>query len=136
MNSHDFLRIVDQAFAPFLRVLGFLAETPMIYGRLFEATFTGPHHVVSVTFESGDDFQAIYIFTRKGAGRSSIDSPTETPRLPDLNRRYMALVTEAEHAANQTFFCGVRPQDDTERALLKAAKDLRPVLPRYLRESQ
>ncbi|MCA2998931.1 MAG: hypothetical protein ING75_10050 [Rhodocyclaceae bacterium] len=66
---------------------------------------------------------------------SEIDDLTESPRLADLNRRYMASVTSEERLKNEEFFRGIVTGDDDERMLLKMAKELRLVLPIYLNDS-
>lgn len=44
----------------------------------------------------------------------------------------MAEVTESEREGNDAYFSAIEVHDRNERALLKCAKDLRLVLPRYL----
>ncbi|MNT90529.1 hypothetical protein D3C72_2314430 [compost metagenome] len=62
----------------------------------------------------------------------SIDDPLKTPRLSHLNARYMELVPKIEWDENEEFFGRQTPRDGAERRLIKCAKDLRLVLPRYL----
>lgn len=45
----------------------------------------------------------------------------------------MKTVTDEERSANEAFFKSVAVQDKEEYLLLKAAKELRLVLPRYLK---
>lgn len=64
---------------------------------------------------------------------NDIDDRTQTPRLADLNSRYMATITSEERAENEAAFAGIMVQNKQERLLLKAAKELRLVLPKYFR---
>ena len=73
------------------------------------------------------------VFSRKNGELSDIDDRTKTPRLADLNNRYMAAILNEERAENEAVFESVAVNDKDERLLLKAAKELRLVLPRYLR---
>jgi hypothetical protein len=132
MDSRGFLRLVDEAFTPFLTALGFVAKAPSINGRHFQANFVGDLCDLSISFEPGVDFEAIFIFTERDAGLASIDDPAVTPRLADLNRRYSMSVSDAARRENKTFFSGLRVEDKFERSLLKSAKDLRLVLPLFL----
>jgi hypothetical protein len=132
MNGQDFTRISDQAFAPFLRELGFVAQPPQISGRAYHATFVGRRHTLSVSFEPGDDYFSIMLLTNGADDLASIDDRAKTPRLSDLNARYAALISPFERAANEEYFAGVVVNHPFERQLLKFAKDLRLVLPKHL----
>jgi hypothetical protein len=133
MNGQDFLRIANEAFVPFLKGLGFVMDEPSISGRFYRVSFTGSDHAVSVSYEPGDDALFVMVFTRKNGELSDIDDRTKTPRLADLNSRYMATVTNDERIENEAVFESVVVNDKDERLLLKAAKELHLVLPKYLR---
>ena len=132
MDGHGFLRLTSEAFEPFLSDLGFQMKPPSVSGRFYEASFTGARHEVTLSYEPGDDAFCVMIFTREGDRWSDIDDGSRTPRLSDLNMRYMHLISQSERTANQAFFASVVVRDATERLVLKAANDLRLVLPRYL----
>ena len=132
MDDKSFLRLANEAFVPFLRDLGFRMDTPTIHGRLYDVTFTGARHQVSVSYEPGDDYFLVMVFSREGSQLSHYDDRTKTPHLSDLNKRYMHLVPATERESNPAFFSGVIASDPNERLVLKAAKDLRLVLPRHL----
>ncbi len=132
MNGQDFDRIIRDAFAPFLGGMGFSMDTPSISGRNYHATFTGPRHVVSVSFEPGCDAQLVLVMRHDNGDLSALDDRTRTPRLSDLNRRYMPDVTTQERSACAAFVDSVVARDEHEKALLQAAHELRLVLPKYL----
>src|SRR5204863_7251060 len=132
MNGQDFLRIANEAFAPFLKELGFSIDTPSISGRLYNATFTSQEHSVSLSFEPSDEAFFVLVFSREHGELSDFDDRLKTPRLSDLNSRYMKTVTNEELVSNEAAFRCVVVRDEEERALLRAAKELRLVLPRYL----
>lgn len=133
MNGQDFLRITHEAFEPFLKELGFVMDEPSISGRYYRTSFTAFQNAVSVSYEPGDDAFFVMVFGRKNGQLSDIDNRKETPRLSDLNSRYMATVTQAERVANEKAFESVLVHDNEERLVLKAAKELRLVLPKFLR---
>ncbi len=89
MNGQGFLRIANEAFAPFLEELGFSMETPLISGRFYRASFIGSKHLVSVSFEPGDKAFFVLVFGCEHGVLSNMDDCLKTPRLSDLNRRYM-----------------------------------------------
>ena len=132
MNGQGFLRIATEALVPFLRELGFAMDEPSISGRYYRASFTGIAHAVSISYEPGDDALFVMVLSRKNGELSDIDDRAETPRLADLNDRYMQTVTSEDRAANDEFFASVAVSDDEERRVLKAAKELRLVLPKHL----
>lgn len=136
MSGHDFLRIANCAFSPFLRELGFSTDSPSISGRFYRISFTSQDHVVWISFEPGDDALFILVFSLENGELSDIDDRLKTPRLADLNRRYMHMVTKEERIENEEAFKQILVQDQEERLLLKAAKELRIVLPKYLGQAR
>lgn len=132
MNGQDFLRVIQDAVEPFLMTLGYSMEAPSISGRFYRASFSGSKNVVSLSYEPGDNVLFIFILSRENGELSDIDDRTKTPRLADLNARYMPLISNTERAANEIFFQNVVVKDQEEWQLLKCAKELRLVLPRYL----
>jgi len=135
MNGQDFLRITSEAFGPFLNELGFTPDEPSISGRYYRVSFTGAENTILVSYEPGDDALFVMVFGRKNGELSDIDDRTKTPRLGDLNSRYMATVTNEDRVENERAFEGIVIKDNEGRLLLKAAKELRLVLPTYLCES-
>jgi hypothetical protein len=132
MNGQDFLRLANEAFGPFLKELGFSMDAPSISGRLYRASFNGPKHSVSVSFEPGDNAFFVLVFSRANGELSEMDDRLKTPRLSDLNSHYMNMVSSEERAANESAFQSVVARDAEEGVLLKSAKELRLVLPKYL----
>lgn len=133
MDGQDFLRVIHDAYEPFLVELGFSMDAPSISGRFYRASFINSKNSVWVFYEPGDDALFVYVFSQEGNGLSDIDDRSKTPRLSDLNSRYMHLVSNEERVENELFFRFVDVKDNEERLLLKCAKELRIVLPRYLR---
>jgi hypothetical protein len=136
MNGQDFLRVCKAAFAPFLKELGFSMDSPLISGRFYRVSFTGAAHAVSVSYEPGDEALFVMVFGRERGELTDIDDRLKTPHLADLNARYMPTITSEDRAANEAVFASVEVRDKEELAVLKAAKELRLVLPKHLRGSQ
>jgi len=136
MNGQDFLRLVNEAFKPFLTELGFSMDAPAVSGRLYRASFTDSRNSVSVSFEPGDDALFVLVFSREGGEMSDMDDRLKSPRLSDLNERYMSLVSGTERVANEAAFRSFVARDEAERCLLKSAKELRLVLPKYLADQR
>jgi hypothetical protein len=132
MNGQEFMRTITDAFAPFLTHLGFSMDSPSISGRYYRASFSSPRHTVSVSYEPGDHALFVMVFCRENGQLSSVDDRKRTPRLSDLNSRYMHTISEKERAANKLMFPNTPIRDDEERLLLKSAKELSLVLPKYL----
>jgi hypothetical protein len=134
MNGQDFIRIAGEAFAPFLKGLGFAMGTPSISGRHYWISFTSTTHVVDVSYEPGEPGDALFVQVsmREKGKLSAFDDASKTLRLGDLNSRFMQFVRDEERNANEAVFRSVVAHDKMERLLLKFAKELRLVLPRYL----
>jgi hypothetical protein len=133
MTDQGFIRIANEAFAPVLIRLGFVMNEPSISGRFYCVDFNSAHHQVSVSYEPGDNALFVMIGESRNGKFVDIDDTTKTPRLTDLNSRYMAAITNEERTENEAVFEAVAANDKEERLLLKAAKELRLVLPKYLR---
>ncbi len=134
MTGERFQSFVKRAFDPFLIELDFKPEKPHLSGRYHRANFIGDSHTLIVSFEPGDAYLTAMLVRNDGYDLSSIDDPQKTPRLKDLNRMYMSEVTPSERANNESFFSKIKVEDQNEQALLKCAKDLRIVIPRYLKD--
>lgn len=132
MKSQEFLRIVHEAFKPFLKDLGFTMDEPSVSGRFYCADFNSNNHQVSVSYELGDNALFVMVGESFQGKFTDIDDREKTPRLSDLNSRYMATITQSERKNNEKAFEGIVVHDSEERRLLKAAKELRLVLPKYL----
>ena len=65
-----------------------------------------------------------------------MDDRAKTPRLADLNGRYLQFVTPEERLAKEQLFKGIRLEDKTEHQLLKSALELSLVLPRCLSDQR
>jgi hypothetical protein len=135
MNGLCFFRIVDAAFAPFLSELGFEVEAPSLTGRMYRARFVSKTHSIDLSFEPGEGVLFVMVLTKECGKLSDIDDRAKTPRLSDLNSRFMHEIDGDERSTNENFFRSIAVQGNDERKLLKAAKELRLVLPRYLRRS-
>ncbi len=132
MNDQDFIRIIDQAFTPFLKELGFVTQPKAISGRAYMVEFVGNLWTLSVSFEPGDNYFSVILLNNKTRSLAAMDDPQKSPRLSDLNTRYMGKVAPAERETNEAFFASIVVTDSFERQLLKVAKDLRLVLPKHL----
>ena len=132
MDGQGFCRVMQDAFVPFLARFGFNENAPDISGRLYDATFTSPSHLVSISYEPGDDAFFVMVFSRCDGRLSNIDDRSKTPRLEDLNKRYMNSISSEDRRKSELEFAEVVVRDDVERRLLKFAKELRLVLPKYL----
>ena len=136
MNGQDFLRIANDVFVPFLKELDFVMDEPSIGGRFYCVDFNSASHQVSVSYEPGDDAFFVMVGECRNRKFIDIDDRAKTPRLADLNSRYMPTVTNEERAENEAAFELVIARDKEERFLLKAAKELRLVLPKYLENQE
>ena len=132
MNGQAFVRTVERMFLPFLREAGFPGVSTTLSGKLYRASFAGAELMVSVSFEPGDDALFVIVFTRENDGWSDMDNRESSPRLSDLNARYLGMVGPEERAENEVYFRSIEACDAVERAMLKAAKELRLVLPMYI----
>lgn len=136
MKGERFKILVEQAFNSYLIELGFKPEKPHLSGRYHRARFIGDNYTLIVSFEPCEAYITVMLVHNDDYDLSSIDDPQKTPRLSDLNRMYMREVTPAERSNNESFFSEIKIKDKHEQSLLKCAKELRLVLPRYLKSKE
>ncbi len=128
MNGVEFVQAIRREVLPVLEPLGFRLETS-VSGRMYSAEFVTPTHVVSISYEPGDDYFLVLVFTVIDGKRSDIDDVARTPRLNNLNQRYLG----PEGAAKLRLALGERESPDPLlRKIRKAAAELAVVLPRHL----
>jgi len=132
MNGQNFLRIINEVFVPFLSELKFMIDNPSISGRYYHVQFRNIAHVISVSYEPGDEALFIMLREREGDRLSDIDDRVKSPRLDDLNRLYMHAITVEERERSKVLFDSIMVHDKAEQLLLKSAQELYLVLPRYL----
>jgi hypothetical protein len=131
MDSDSFIKTVGQILDPVLGPRGFSPHYSAS-GRLYLAEFVSPDYVVSISFEPGDEFLQVAVFTVTNGIRSELDDRDATPRLSDLSTRFL-------HPSDATDLG--RTKDEISRndrsllKLVKSAKELAIVLPRYFAAS-
>lgn len=130
MDSETFLEVVRRLISPALEPLGFVLHTS-VSGRLYSAEFVSPAYVASISFEPGDDCLLVAVFTVTNGVRSDLDDRERTPRLSDLNRRFLSPSELEELHRSPTMDYVDNP---SARKLVKAARELAVVLPRYVSE--
>jgi hypothetical protein len=128
--TDDFTEAVSRHLIPVLAPMGFRSSIH-VSGRLYAAEFSTPTHVVSISFEPGDDYWLVVVFTVNDGVQSEIDDPKTTPRLADLNAKYLTTEDGLRlKALRQT------PLGDNHiaRKMQRIAAELAVVLPRYMAE--
>jgi len=94
--------------------------------------FIGELWTLSVSFEPGDNYFSVMLLNNKRRGLAAMDDRQISPRLSDLNARYMSQITPAEREENEVFFGNILVTHPLEKQLLRFAKDLRLVLPKHI----
>jgi hypothetical protein len=128
VNGNEFVSAATRFLLPLLAPMGFSMATT-VSGRLYSAEFISPTHVVSISFEPGDDYWLVLIFTVKNGVRSDIDDRIATPRLADLNAKFLA---RDDGAALEMIRQRDPAIDPAERKIQRISAELALVLPRYL----
>lgn len=133
MNGNEFMAIVEQVYSPFLAKMGFSACRSSISGRSYRASFDRKDGTLWISYEPGEDFLLIVVLGR-GDGLTGIDDRRKAPRLSDLRQKYMRELTHDDFIDNERYFSGLSANDGRGELLMKAARELRLVLPPYLRD--
>jgi hypothetical protein len=127
MNGAEFELAVSRHVWSVLQSRGFQMTTH-ISGRMYSVEFGSDTHVVSVSYEPGDDYLLVVIFTVRDGIRSNIDDRVATPRLSDLNARFLH-ASDADELTRRRSGAALGPE---ERRIQRIGAELAIVLPRYL----
>jgi hypothetical protein len=130
MNSDQFVEAVKTVLCPSLEPLGFRIST-RTSGRSYEAECATDDHVAIVSFEPGDGFLLVAVLSVDNGNRSSLDDRAASPRLSDLNRRFLdqADVELLEQVRRRD-----QPGDPEIARVVSALRQLCLVLPKYVAE--
>jgi hypothetical protein len=109
-----------------------MVDAPSISGRHYHVQFQDITHVISVSYEPGDEALFIMLREREGDRLSDIDDRLKSPRLGDLNRLYMHAITVEDRERSKVLFDSIMVHDKAEQLLVKSAQELYLVLPRHL----
>jgi hypothetical protein len=135
MNGRSFSKAVDLIFSRFLSDLGFNEIEKTISGNFYSVRHSSSQYEISISFEPDTENVLIVLYSLVKDDISDIDNHLISPRLSDLNLRYMHLVTDAQRAENDDYFKELNSHDPIEKRLIKSAKELRLVLPKYFSNS-
>jgi hypothetical protein len=127
MDDSKFVSLVCRYVRPALQPFGFSVQTA-VSGRTFSAEFISKDLVVSIAYEPGDDYLLVAIFTVDDGIRSNIDDRIATPRLSDLNSRFLQ-ASDADELTRRRYDGALGPE---ERRMQRIGAELAIVLPRYL----
>jgi hypothetical protein len=133
MNSQSFKNFSLRVFNPFLKEIGFSLSEIDFNGKFYSIYYDNSIYRVVLSFEPGDSYLSLMLQNKEHDDLTSIDNPEITPRLNDMNLMYMKDVGVSERRENDNYFSSITPENQIEKCILKLAKDLRLVLPKYLR---
>jgi len=135
LDSQMFCQIIHNVFEPFLNKMGIPLIELTVNGRFYIAEFNIlSSHTLSITYEPGDWYMDIGICGTRTGDLSIIDDPIKSPSLSDLNARFYGSFTKDEIIQNTIYFQKFKGDNEDEKKLIKAAQDLRLILPKYLKE--
>jgi hypothetical protein len=130
MNSDQFVAAVKAVLCASLEPMGFRISTKTS-GRSYDAECATDDHVAIVSFEPGDGFLLVAVLSVDNGIRSNLDDREKSPRLSDLNRRFLdpADVDRLELARSRDL-----PGDPEMSRVVSAMRQLCLVLPKYVAE--
>lgn len=132
MSGRDFERIVTQVYTPFLVELGFSVVALHHSGRSYSVRFASGTHRISLSYEPGDEWANLVVSDTPNPSLAEFDDRTRSPRLSDLNRKYMSQVTEDDRRSNNLYFGAETSGSPQETQLFKWARELRLLLRLHL----
>jgi hypothetical protein len=132
LASDPFTSAASRILLPVLEPMGFRLQTH-VSGRLCLAEYASTSHVVSVSYEPGDDYWVVVVYSVRDGVRSDYDDPAATPRLGDLNARF--LTQEDGATLRELRKDEAKEPDEVSRRFRRIAGELAIVLPRYISSS-
>jgi hypothetical protein len=115
---------------------GFSIVNETINGNAFyDVEFKSKESIISISYETIEDYLQVIVFMLQNGKMPNYDNKTQTLHLKQLNKQVMAKVSKKEINLNAEYFDKYNTQNETERKLLKNAKELRLCL-KYLNKLQ
>jgi len=107
-------------------------ENEKINGNVFyDIHYRDKDKVISISLETIENYFQVILFKLHGGQMPDYDDKTRTIHLNKLNQSILKTVDKVEFADNNNFFEDIRTENETERMILKSAKDLRICLKHY-----
>ncbi len=132
MNEKDFTEMINKAFIPFLKDLGFIMDSQNISGKFYKVSFSDSTHKVNIAYEPSEKERLFVVIFRINSPLSEFDNRSKSPSLSNLNSLFMNQISTDQRVLNDEYFKNIEIKDEDGKLMLKTAKELRLVLPKYL----
>jgi len=132
IESDRFIKFVQGTFSFLVTELKMKYEKETINGNIFyDIHYRDKDKVISISLETIENYFQVILFKLHGGQMPDYDDKTKTIHLNKLNQSILKTVDKTEFADNNNYFGDIRTEDETERMILKSAKDLRICLKYY-----
>lgn len=126
IGGESYIKLVKAYFSYLDMEYGFMRLAEKIQGNAFYGIeYTDGQKIVSVSYENITDYFTVIFFLLKEGERPNYDDKEKTLHLDKLNVKVFSVADNDEIQLNTKYFSKFKATSETEKKLLKAAKELR-----------
>lgn len=126
IDEGKFVEIVKSYFLFLCIEFGFEPPKEKIVGNAFyDLERKGRNKIISISYENISDYFQVIVFLLEDEDLPNYDDKTKTLHLNRLNAEVLSSASKIEIQVNNEYFSNFITQDDFERKVLQAAKELR-----------
>ncbi len=127
IEEEVYIDYATKAFSFLLTEFQFRLNKKTANGNVFyDVEFTDDKtKTISISLETIDNSLRVTLFTLNNGQKSDYDDKTKTFHLNQMNDRILKTLDKIEFKQNNKYFKDLETKDETEKMILKSAKDLR-----------
>jgi len=126
ISPEDFLLFVKSSFSFLIAEFQFEFWNETINGTAYyDVKYRDKNNVISISIESSPNYYQVMLFKLEDGQLPDYDDKRKSIHLNELNDGILHELTKEEFKKNNEYFAQIDSKDETQRMILKSAKDLR-----------
>ena len=126
IKGTQYIEIVKRYFSFLEEEFHFEIFNEKIFGSaFFDVEYKDKERVVSISYENIEDYFLVIIFILQNGKKPDYDDKTRTINLHKLNATILTKLDKNQMILNNNYFLKFTAENETERKILKSAKELR-----------
>ena len=126
ITSEKYIAFVKETFSYLIDELDYEVGNIKINGNIFyDVEFKKTNKVISISLETLENYPRVIIFNSDGRILSDYDNRTKTIHLNELTKEILPNLEKINFELNEKYFEKFKPETETEKLILKSAKELR-----------
>lgn len=137
IDSGDYKNYVKDTFLFLITEFNMVLSKQNFNGNAFyDIEYKDKTKVISISLETIENYLQVILFKLNKGKIPDYDDKTKTLHLNKLNNQFLKTLTKQDFEENNSYFQCINAKNETERMILKSAKDLRLCLMNYTFEDR